>query len=541
MNRAVEALRAGRLDEAERLLRKAVRAAPEDAEALHLLGIVLLQAGQAAKAVGFFDRALRGGAPVSQLYNNHATALNALARPGEALNSLERALGLAPDDAELHYNLGNTLMTLRRDEAALAAFARACGLAPGFAAAWQNRAIVQTRLGLHPAALESCDRVLALTPEAADAREARGEALLALARPGEAVAEFEAASRAAPGLAIAHLNRAHALNVTGRTENAMVAIDAAIAAEPELALAHFNAGCMSLANGDFARGWAEYEWRWRKDDFAAYRRGFSQNLWMGEEAIEGRTILLHEEQGFGDTIQFCRYAPMVAALGARVVLEVPAALVEVMRGLAGVERVVVRGEALPHFDVHCPLMSLPLAFGTDLESIPWRGAYLSADAARVAMWRERLGSGEGRLVGLAWSGARGFAADATRSAPVEDWRPLIRPDVRYVCLQKDVRAAGRAAALRLGIRLIDDLIEDFADVAALVALTDACISVDSAPAHLAGAMGRQVVILLPEQADWRWLRGRGDTPWYPSARLMRMGVGQGWAEFAGNIVGVLGF
>ncbi len=530
MTSPLAALHAGRLAEAERLYRKVLRSTPENADALHGLGIVLLALKRPQQAFGFLDRALRLPYPNSQMFNNHATALNALGRPEEALTSLHRAIELAPEDAALHYNLGNTLMDLWRNEEALSAFTRATALAPAMAVAWQNRAIIETRLVLHEAALASCDRHAALAAQSAQAHEARGEALMALGRPAEAIAAFEAAARFSPNLAIAHMNQAHALDVTGQIEEAKQAIELALREDPEMAVAHCNAASLYLSTGDFTRGWQEYEWRWKMDYFRPHRRDLPAPLWLGREDLAGRTILLHAEQGFGDTIQFCRYVPMVAALGARVVLEAQRGALSLLRSLAGPAEWIARTDPLPAFDLHCPLMSLPLAFNTQANTIPWSGPYLAADPLRVAAWRERLGPAHGRRIGLAWSGARGFGGDAFRSAPLQSWANLIRPGFDYVCLQKDVRDPDRAAAAALGVRLFDADIIDFADVAALATLMELTISVDSAPAHLAGALGRPVWVMLPCHAEWRWGRAGDTTPWYPTARLFRQATSLDWHE-----------
>ena len=539
MRSALAALHAGRFAEAERHYRKILRASPQDGEALHGLGIVLLQLGQPARAIGFFERALRLPQASSHVHNNLATAFNALGRPVEALDSLERAVALAPKDATLHYNRANTLMTLGRNQEALDAFTLATELVPDMAPAWQNRAIVETRLGLLSDALVSCDHQIALAPNHAKGREARGEALMALGRPAEAIAEFEAAAAKQPSLALAHMNKAHALDVTGRVEEAKAAIEIALREDPELVLAHCNAASLHLSTGDFARGWREYEWRWRKDDFKPHLRDLGKKLWLGDEDLKGRTILLHAEQGFGDTLQFCRYVPMVAALGAHVVLEVQRALVPLMGSLAGHAMLIARGDVLPEFDAHCPLMSLPLAFGTQTFSIPWDKPYISAEPARVQLWRKRLGPASGPRLGLAWSGARNFGGDAFRSAPLSSWAALIQPEYEAICLQKDVREADAAAAARLGVRLFSAEIEDFGDVAALIELMDLTISVDSAPAHLAGAMGKKLWVMLPFNAEWRWRRSGDITAWYPSARLFRQAAQLDWSSLAEQAAGKL--
>jgi hypothetical protein len=278
-----------------------------------------------------------------------------------------------------------------------------------------------------------------------------------------------------------------------------------------------------LLLGDFDRGWEELEWRWQTPACAPWRRDFVQPLWRGEEPLAGRTILLHAEQGFGDAIQLARYAPLVAAQGARVVLEVPAPLTALCSRIAGVAAVVTRGERLPDFDCHCPLLSLPLAFRTRPATIPATIPYLSADEDRVRAWRQRLPETRMRRVGIAWAGNSSFQGDRTRSIGLARLSPLLAaPGVTFFSLQKELRDGdcdilrGNPHVMHLG-----DAMEDFSDTAAIMACLDLVISSDTSVAHLAGAVGRPVWVLLQYVADWRWLLDRRDSPWYPTARLFR--------------------
>ncbi len=484
-----------------------VRGAPGRADLLHCLGIALLGQGQHAQALGFIERSLKLGPGDSQAENNRATALAALGRHEEALAALERALALKPDDAGLHYNRGNALRKLLRDEQALAAYDAALRLDPSLRQALQNKGIVLTRLGRPLEALDVYDQLLALY------RTVPADAVLAEARA----------------------NRAWALDRLNRRDEALAACDEAIAGNAEHALAHFNAAPICLAVGDYERGWREFEWRWKDPANAVHARNFRQPLWLGREDLAGRTILLHAEQGFGDTIQFCRYVPMVKALGARVVLEAPAPLVPLLRTLRGVDEMVAFGAALPSFDYQTPLMSLPLAFGTRLESIPAEVPYLGVDKAREEKWRGILGPAAGLRVGLAWSGNAALQSDNVRSARLGALGALFRAGVEYVAVQKDVRAHDLEDAERLGVRMFGALTADFADTAALISLMDVVVSVDSAPAHLAGALGKKVWVLLYYAAEWRWLMGRQDSPWYPTARLFRQKVALDWEEVAGRV------
>ena len=293
-----------------------------------------------------------------------------------------------------------------------------------------------------------------------------------------------------------------------------------------------------LTLGDFDGGWKAYEWRWKTGAFADKRRPFRAPLWLGDAPVAGKTILLHAEQGFGDTIQFIRYAPLLAGRGARVICEVQPALKPLLSQLEGIE-VVAKGDTLPPFDLHCPLLSLPLAFGTRLETIPAAASYLAAPAERVADWRARLPQG-GPRVGFVWSGSPAHKNDASRSIPLARlalcWRACRLP--ASAC---NANGAMPTATLR-GLPDLVDLgpeLSDFADTAAVISLLDVVVSVDTAVAHLAGALGKPVVILLPYAADFRWLRERSDTPWYPAAKLMRQPAFGDWDGVIARLAGEL--
>ncbi len=497
-----------RFAEAERILRRLVRQGPERADVLHCLGIALLGQREHAQALGFIERSLRLAPGDTQAENNRATALAALGRHEEALASLDTALAGKPNDAQLHYNRANALRHLLRDAEAVAAYDEALRLDPSLRQALQNKGIVLTRLGRPLEALATYDHLLSLY------RNTPADDILAEARA----------------------NRAWALDRLNRRDEALAACDDAIAGDPQHALAHFNAAPICLATGDYERGWREFEWRWQDATFKHHARNFGKPLWLGQENLAGRTILLHAEQGFGDTIQFCRYVPMVKATGARVILEAPGPLVALLKTLDGPDELHPHGARLPPFDLHTPLMSLPLAFGTTLQTIPATVPYLAADADRIEKWRAILGPPRGqKRVGLAWSGNAALQSDNVRSARLAELSPLFRDDIEYIAVQKDIRPHDLADTNRLGIRTFAAETTDFADAAALISLMDLVISVDSAPAHLAGALGRPVWVLLYFAAEWRWLMAREDSPWYPTARLFRQQIALDWGEVAARV------
>jgi hypothetical protein len=325
------------------------------------------------------------------------------------------------------------------------------------------------------------------------------------------------------------VNRGVTLHDLKRFDEALASHNRAIALRPDHADAHFFGGLSRLLAGDFGRGWIEYEWRRKGASTGPSRRDFAQPLWLGGAEIAHKTVLLHSEQGFGDTIQFCRYAPLVAARGARVILEVEEPLRGLLTGLAGTARVVAKGERLLDFDLRCPLLSLPLAFGTQLETIPSAGPYLRAPDQALVKWGARLPIKRRPRIGIAWAGNAKHIRDRERSIDLRGLLPLMDADATFVSLQKEVRAADMetlkqsADIIHFGHEL-----ESFSDTAALISHLDLVISVDTAIAHLAGALGRPVWILLNYVPDWRWLLDRDDSPWYPSARLFRQSETREW-------------
>ena len=384
-----------------------------------------------------------------------------------------------------------------------------------------NRATTLMELGRYEEAVASFDAALAVQPNHAEALCHRGNALLKLNRVEDAVATFAKALVPAPRDPQILHNHAHALRQLGRPGGALVSIEKALAIKPDFASGHMERGLALLTLGDWRSGFASYEERWNTEEFIAQRRDFAAPLWLGKESIAGRTILLHAEQGFGDTLQFVRYAPLVARQGATVLLEVQPELKLLLSRTAGVARVLPRGEELPPFDLHCPLMSLPLAFSTGVASVPAEVPYVRVPEELVAAWRDRLPQGRLR-VGVAWSGRSTHKNDRNRSIALARLAPLLAADVAFVSLQCELREEDRAALQAHGDLLcLGPELRTFADTAAVVSLLDLVISVDTALVHLAGALGKPAWIMLPAGPDWRWLLKRDDTPWYPTARLFR--------------------
>ena len=425
-----------------------------------------------------------------EAHNNLANLLKDEGRLDEAVGHYEAALALRPEMAELHRNLGLTLQAQKRYGGAVERFAAAAALAPGAASSHFDLA----------------------------------NGLRDLLRLEEAEAAYRRALALDPGHADAHCNLGIALHDLGRLDEAEACFGRALALEPAHANAHVNLGMTRLLKGDFA-GLRDYEWRWRTKDAPA-ARDYGAPQWRGEP-LSGATILLHAEQGFGDTIQFVRYARLVAARGGKIVLEVPAPLARLLARLPEAAAVIRAGEPVPPVAFHAPLLSLPLLCGTDLATVPADVPYLSADPALTQPWRERFAARPGRRVGLAWAGRPSHPRDRERSLAPEALAPLGEvPGLAFVSLQP------RAGGMRLPPLAIDDAapsFADFADTAAAIMALDLVVTVDTAVAHLAGALGKPVWVLLAAVPDWRWLIGRGDSAWYPAMRLFRQPRRGEWA------------
>ena len=486
--------RAGDLQQAEVHYRQVLASDPAHADSLHLLGTIALRAGRADLAIGYISSAIKRQPLTAQYHYNLGNAFLAEDRLTKAEACYREALRLKPDYVIAHNNLGNILRDSGRLDEAEACYRAALNLQADFPDAHNNLGSVFATLFRLPEA-ETCYReALRLKPDYGDAHTNLGIVFSYLGDVAQAEACHRAALAINPRDAEAHSNLAYALCLAGRLDEA----------------------------------WPEYEWRWRTKLYSRHRRNFAQPLWNGE-VIDNRVILLHAEQGFGDTLQFCRYVPLVAATGARIVLEAPRPLARLLAGLPGIERFVKQGDPLPSFDYHCPLMSLPRAFGTTPGAIPAVIPYLRADAALAAYWRERLAGLGGLRVGLAWAGdprpgsAWANAIDRRRSITLGHFAPLAKvAGCSFISLQKGA-ASAQTASPPPGMEIHDwtGELDDFADTAALIETLDLVICVDTAIVHLAGALGRPVWLLNRFDTCWRWLLDREDSPWYPTLRQFR--------------------
>ncbi len=528
-------------------------------------GAAFLELKQPAQALECFDKALALKADFVSALNNRGNALRALRRYGEAAIAYDAALAQRSDYAEAWYNRGLALHEMKNYAEAIKSYRQAiihkpdyadayntCGLAlkesgdvgaalenydkaialnPASTEAWNNRGIALHDQQNYGAALESYDRALSLAPDMSKAWNNRGAALDYVRRYDEAVENYDRAVALDPTFADAWSNRGVTLADVGRRSEAVKSYEQAIAANPDHADAHWNMSLCFLQLGDFKKGWAGHEWRWKVANLDLAPRTFAQPLWLGAESVRGKTILLHADQGFGDALQFSRYAKLLHEQGARVLLEVRKPLVGLMSDLPGVAQVIPYGESLPAFDMHCPLGSLPRAFNTDASSIPFSAGYLHSTAAQREKWQAILGKTDKRRIGLAWSGNRKHKNDHNRSIALADLAQALPEGFEYISLQKEVSEADRAVLrTRADIRTFGDQLADFSDTAALCDLVDVIVSVDTSVVHLAGAMGRPVWVLLPFNPDWRWLLARSDSPWYDTATLYRQSRAGDWID-----------
>jgi len=529
LQKAVALHQQGQLAQAEALYAEVLRTQPKNHYALHLSGVIALQKHDLQRAVDLIGKAIEIHPHNGDFYSNHGNALIQLNRFEEAVQSYEKAVAIQPDDAQAHYNKGNALKKLKRLDAAVQSYDQTIAVKPDFAEAHLNRGNALRELNQFDAALQSYEKAIDIKPDYAEAYYGRGLTLKKLKRLDAAVHSFDKVITIKPDYVAAHAERGNALVELKQLDAAVQSYSSALSHAPDHPNVMTQKSFVLLLMGEFDMGWRLYEWRWKCDRVSFSRRQFSQPLWLGDEKLKGKTILLHSEQGMGDTLQFCRYAKLVSGLGAQVILEVPKPLVGLLAMLDGIFQVVEQGAVLPSFDFHCPLMSLPFAFKTDIQSIPSEPKYLAAPASKVAFWQERLGLRKKPLVGLAWSGSHLHKSDSNRSIVLSDFVRQLPSGFQYISLQKEVRDADRATLqLRQDILHVGDEIADFTDTAALCELMDVVISVDTSVVHLSGALGKRTWVLLPFVPDWRWLLDRNDSPWYPSVKLYRQSTIGDW-------------
>ncbi len=500
----------------------------------------------------------------------HAIALQQAGRLAEAEAQFRKLLGTYPGNPRLLTGLGTTALRMGKIEQAIRLLGASVQAEPRQPAALFNLGIAFTQKKQFDRALASYDRALAIKPDFPVAHFRRGELLERLNRPEEALASYDRAldhplvhgkrgvllqkfnrfdealasfTRALaekPDDAAMHVNCGVLLQNAKRFDEALASYDRAIVLKPDYAEAYWFKALVKLLLGDYEQGWRLHEWRWPSLGYRKLVRNFSQPLWLGEQAVAGKTLLIHAEVGLGDSIQFCRYVPMVEALGARVILEMQAPMVALAATLAGNITVVEKGRPLPEFDLHCPAMSLPLAFNTTLETVPAAVPYLHADADKQSAWRQRLGQRTKPRIGLVWSGLMRSIIDANpakkRSIPLRLLEPLLCLPVEFHSLQKNYLPEDLDFLSKFNpIHTHQDELHDFSDTAALIREMDLVITIDTSVAHLAGALGQPLWIMLPSVTDYRWTLDGTATPWYPGATLFRQSVAGDWTEVIARV------
>jgi tetratricopeptide (TPR) repeat protein len=532
-NRAVALLKLQRPREALSAADAALALQSGFAEAHVARAEALLGLGSGDAALESSDTAIRLKPNLAEAHVCRANVLLAASRNEEAIAGYDMAIALNPGLAAAHNNRGNALRELGRNQEALAGYDTAIGLQPDFAEAFNNRGKALNDLYGPEAALESYNRAIALVPEYAAAHSNRGNMLLILGRPQQALAGHDTAIALQPENFRAHNNRGNALLDLKLPDEALHSYERAIALRPDYAEGHWNRGIALLLKGKFREGWREYEFRHRCMGFAAPQEIYPvDRLWTGAQALAGKILLIHCEQGLGDTIQFCRYALLAQSMGASVLLAPQQGLARLLARLNPAVTVMDSGAARA-FDYHVPLLDMPLVCQTRLANIPAPIPYLAAEPERCTYWRDRIGE-HGFKIGICWQGNRTAPSDIGRSFPVRHFENISRlTGVRLLSLQKG-QGAEQLDSLPSGMvveRLpapFDDGPDAFIDTAAVIANLDLVITSDTAVAHLAGALGQSTLLALKHVADWRWLLDRNDTPWYPNTRLFRQQAHGDW-------------
>lgn len=546
----------GHFDKAIAFYQRSIELEPDYADAHYNLGTALKEAQQLAASLQAFDQAIALNPQHFNAYSNRGNVLQDLGRIADAIASYDKAVALHPRFADAFSNRGNAYLAIKDLDAAVNSYQAALALQPEHADALYNCGTVLKQQGQTQEAIAMLQKAIAIRPHHADSHNNLGNAFLDLKQPLQALQAYDRAIAHKATNAESYYNRGNALKDLRRFPEAvdsysralslkpqlvealsnrgnaymeLTLLDAAIAdfnsalqIQPDLTEALWNKGLTLLTQGNYQSGWPLYESRWKREDIKPKIRPFQQPLWLEQQDLRGKTLLLHAEQGLGDTLQFCRLASLVRPLGARVLLEVQKPLTKLMQQLPGVDALYARGDQLPPFDFQCPLLSLPLALGIQIDAIPFASGYLKPSTESLAHWTAQLGSPTRPRVGLVWSGSTGHRNDRNRSLLFEQIARALPDGIDYFCLQKEIRETDRDTLTKDGrVRLLDTLIQDFTDTAALCSLMDLVVSVDTSVAHLAGALGQPVCVLLPWAPDWRWMLYRKDTPWYQSMELLR--------------------
>ena len=527
----------GRYSEARIFLRRVLSllgSVPAAHDAHYLIGQIALLEGDLQNARDHFLEVLRLVPEFQLACSDLIRVYTELNQVNEITLLLAQCCAKCPKNTNYMYWHGNWLLERKLFKSAIEVFDRFLELEPGIAEVYCNQGMAYQAVDQLDNAMRCYNQAVEMKPELAQAYSNRGAIHKLNNQFDLAIADFSEAIRISPHSAIPLSNLGETQRETQQLDVAIKNFDKAIALEPNNHVAHWNKALALLLAGDLRRGFELYEYRW-ETLLKGTKRDFPQPLWLGEVSLHGKSILLHAEQGLGDTIQFCRYVPMVAALGARVILEIQKPLVGLLQSVEGVDQVIVRGEQLPDFDCHCPLLSLPLALKTDESSVP-RIIGMAGNQETQVKWKERLGNKTRPRVGLVWSGNPDHKNDKNRSISLRQMVDNLPNNCEYFCLQKEVRTADQELlSATTWVRHFGEELIDFTDTAALCELMDVILCVDTSVAHLSATLSRPTWILLPFSVDWRWMLKRSESPWYPSAKLFRQDKFGNWESVLRHI------
>jgi len=474
-----------------------LREHPDEPRAVFGIAQIAKRCGQQALALQLLSKIIR-------LYPEHARALECrgqllkqLNNPLAAITDISKAIDLGLQSPELYNTRGVIFAQLGKFDQAIEDFTAAINRHNQFADAFYNRALAYRKTKNYLEAIANYTATIRLKPDHFQAYNNRGFAYRELGRFNDAIKDFIKSSK-----------------INGQFHEG-----------------YWNASLGLLAIGEYEKGWRLYEYRWSSASFTSPRRNFPAPIWLGKESLNGKTILLHSEQGLGDTLQFCRYVPLVEKLGGQVILEVEKPLIGILQSLSRKVQIIEKSTPLPDFDYHCPLMSLPLAFATTLETIPSKCPYLTVNESRVKFWKAKLGSAEKPRVGVVWRGNSAHANDFNRSISLHYIVTILSPEIDWISLQKDPSPEETETLKKTTkINNLGDVFTDFAETGAICKSMDAILSVDTSIAHLGGALGVPVFLLLPYIADARWFLDRNDSPWYPNTNIFRQTPHRDWTR-----------
>ena len=562
IQQAIALLHEGRLKEAKEKFTRLLKQFPNHPQILAGLGTIALQQGNSEEGARLLQQSLEVAPNEALVLSNLGVCYTNLKCYEEAVVCYKKAIALNFNNADNHFNLGNVLKALKNYQDAVVSFQQAITLNPKDAEAYEHCAVILQELKNYSESYNYYTHAIKLNRSNSGNYYGRGLVNLELGQLENARLDFKHAIKLNPNNPDAHLNLGVTLHKLGwfedaleannlaiqlntaftraynnrgllfvdmkRFDEAMADYDQAIAIEPEANDAYWNKSILNLLKGNFDQGWSLYERRW-KTTLKDFYRPFTQPLWLGEQSIAGKTLFIYPEQGLGDFIQFCRYVPILEAMGAKVILEVPQALVSLMSTLKGNFTVVEQGTALPDFDYRCPIMSLPLALKTTLVNIPASMPYLFAHESKVQSWQKNLGKKTKPRVGLVWTGSTAHKNDSQRSLALDQFKSLFSLPIEFHVLQKEIRECDTETLTAFHeINTHQAAFSDFSDTAALIQHMDLVITVDTSVAHLAAAMGKACWILLPYSPDFRWMIERNDSPWYPSVTLFRQPAYKDW-------------